>query len=425
MPKTFRDAIAISKELGIQYIWIDSLCIIQDSASDWAYEAARMASVYLGALVTIAAVWGSNGTCGCFHDHQPSLRISIDEKRKTGTHITNSTHHMFLRHHPESKRYLAEAVLNTRAWTLQEIVLSRRTIFFAEDQMYWYCTSLYKSEDGLDSVQAVADGALNLPSLGPVARQGGQSKDMLYESWQVTMKSYSARNLTNGGDKFAALAGITEFFSGLVDDEAVAGLWKGDLGRGLMWQVPVNRHGKKDRDVIAKLNVPSWSWAKMEGRVDLSVSDTEICVEALDSSVKWDGLPMTSKIVDAFIRGRGRTLRILEVQKMKDEVCFCLESRRVTFQVEGGETRNCKVYLRMDECTEETEKDLRFLLVRFNDIKDKRKSDNSVTDIAGLVVTPAGSTHPNSTFRRLGVGDIPIFPWELYEQIPLADFTLI
>jgi hypothetical protein len=425
MPKTFRDAIVITKELGIQYIWIDSLCIIQDSASDWAYEASRMASVYLGALVTIAAVWGSNGICGCFHDHQPSLRISIDEKRKNGTHITNSTHHMFLRPHPESRRYLAEAILNTRGWTLQEIVLSRRTIFFARDQMYWYCTSLYESEDGLDSIQAVADVSLSLPSLGPVARQGDQSKDMLYESWQVTMKSYTARNLTNEGDKFAALAGITEFFSDLVGDEAVAGLWKGDLGRGLMWQVPVGRHGKKDRDVIAKLNVPSWSWAKMEGQVDLSVSDTEMCVEALDATVKWDKLPMTSKIVHACIRGRGRILQILEVQKTTDEVCFCLRSRHVTIQIGGGETRNCKVYWHMDECMEEMEKDLRFLLVRFNDIKDTRKSDKSVTDIAGLVVAAAGSTHPNSTFQRLGAGEITAFPRALYEQIPLVDFTLI
>ncbi|KAF1845056.1 HET-domain-containing protein [Cucurbitaria berberidis CBS 394.84] len=425
MPKTFRDAIMITKELEIQYIWIDSLCIIQDSVSDWEHEAAQMASVYLGALFAVAAVWGTDGTCGCFHDHQPSLRISIDEKRKTDTHITEETHHMYLRPFPEGKRHLAEAVLNTRAWTLQEIVLSRRTIFFAEDQMYWYCTSLYESEDGLDSVQAVADTALNLPSLGPVARHGNQSKDMLYESWQVTMKSYSARHLTKGGDKFAALAGITEFFGGLVEDKAVAGLWKGDLGRGLMWQVPVGEHGKMDRDVVAKLSVPSWSWAKMKGQVDTSVADTEMCVQNLDPAVVWEKLPMTSKIQYAYIRGRGRTLKILEVQKEPDEACFCLGSRRVTVQVDACEAWNCNVYWRMDECTEEIEKDLSFLLVRFNDVRDKRKSDESVTEIEGLVIAAAGDTHSDYTFRRIGAGQVIGFPWALYKKIPLADFTLI
>jgi hypothetical protein len=134
MPKTFQDAIVTTKEFGIEFIWIDSLCIIQDSPSDWEYEAARMASVYSGATCTIAAVWGMNGTCGCFRDHCPTLRISIDEQRIVGTHITHRAHEMYLRPQPKSQKYLREAVLNTRAWTLQEIVLSRRVILFAEDQ---------------------------------------------------------------------------------------------------------------------------------------------------------------------------------------------------------------------------------------------------------------------------------------------------
>jgi hypothetical protein len=425
MPKTFRDAIMVTKELGIQYIWIDSLCIIQDSASDWAYEAARMASVYIGALFTIAAAWAPNGTFGCFHAHQPSLRISIDEQRKTGTHSVHTTHQMYLRPVPQGRKDLGEAILNTRAWTLQEIVLSRRTLFFAKDQMYWYCTSLYSSEDALESVQEVAETALNLPSLGPVARHGGQSLDMLYESWQVTMKSYSARNLTHSGDKFAALAGITDFFRGLVRDEAVAGLWKGDLGRGLMWQVPVSVHGKIDTDGVVKLGVPSWSWAKIKGQADLSVADTEICVESLEASVEWSGVPMTSKIEYAYVKGKGKVLSILDVQKEVGEKCFCLGGRRVTVRGEGGGMCNLKVYWHMDECKGILETDNRLLLVRFAKNGVDKWSNESVTDIGALVVTPVENTHADCTFRRVGMGDIAGFPRSLFEEIPLTDFTLI
>lgn len=424
MPKTFQDAILVTQQLGINYIWVDSLCIIQDSASDWANEAARMASVYSGALFTIAAVWGSNGTCGCFHDRLPPLTITIHEKRKIGTHITNATGHMYLRPVPEPRRYVGEAILNTRAWTLQEIVLSRRTILFAEDQMYWFCTSLYESEDGLESMDPVPAPALNLPSLGPVARNGDQSKDLLYESWQITMNSYSSRNLTKGKDKFAALAGITEFFGSVIEDEAVAGLWKGDLGRGLMWKVPAGKHGEKDEEVAASLGVPSWSWVKVKGPVDTSVADTKLCAEDLDAIVKWDGLPMTSRIVDGIVRGKGRILKITEVEKTGDEECFCLGARNIAIEGQEGNDQSFKVYWYMDECTDAVEADLSFLLVRFNDIKDV-KWETTAREVAALIVARMENSQDVPTFRRVGVGDIIELPQTLYQQAPSTDFRLI
>ena len=424
MPKTFQDAIVTTKEFGIEFIWIDSLCIIQDSPSDWAYEAARMASVYSGATCTIAAVWGMNGTCGCFRDHCPTLRISIDEQRVIGTYITHRTHEMYLRPQPKSQKYLREAALNTRAWTLQEIVLSRRIILFAEDQMYWHCTSLYESEDSLDSVTDITGTSLHIPSLGAVARHGEQSKDMLYESWQTTMKSYSLRQLTNGGDKFAALAGITEFFGGVLADEAVAGLWRRDLGRGLMWQIPVNRHCAIDQDAVERLNMPSWSWLKIKGEADPSVADTRLCVQNLDAQVKWEGLSMTSKIQNSSITGKGRILEIAAIHKEDEYGCFCSISR-VTLQIGRKETMTCKVYWRMDGCTGVLPATLQFLCIRFTDIDNVRRSDESVAEIDGLVLTPSGSSQANLSFRRLGAGAISGFPLAHYEELQLREFELV
>ncbi|KAH4111796.1 hypothetical protein HBI46_095720 [Parastagonospora nodorum] len=391
MPKTFQDAIVTTKEFGIEFIWIDSLCIIQDSPSDWEYEAARMASVYSGATCTIAAVWGMNGTCGCFRDHCPTLRISIDEQRIIGTHITHRAHEMYLRPPLKSRKYLREAVLNTHAWTLQEIVLSRRIILFAEDQMYWHCTSLYESEDSLDSVTDMAGTSLDIPSLGAVARNGEQSKDMLYESWQTTMKSYSLRQLTNGGDKLAALAGITEFFGGVLADEAVAGLWRRDLGRGLMWQIPVNRQCAIDQDAVKRLNIPSWSWLKIKGEADPSVADTRLCVQSLDAQVNWQGLSITSQIRNSFITGKRRILGIMAIHKEDECDCFCSISR-VTLQIGRREAMMCKVYWRMDECTRVLPAALHFLCIRFTDIDNVQRSDELVAGIDELVITPFSSS---------------------------------
>ncbi|OCK80553.1 HET-domain-containing protein, partial [Lepidopterella palustris CBS 459.81] len=261
MPKTYCDAITTTRKLGIQYLWIDSLCIIQDDTKDWEQEAARMASIYEGAQVTIAAAWGKNGESGCFREYHPSMVVEVQEQNDSGEYATGQIPKLYLRPYPNSERYLRDAPLNSRAWTLQEIILSRRTIIFAQNQMYWHCTSLYESEDGLESVPNVAETALPLPPLGSAIRTVMPSYE-LYDSWQTMIQGYSARSLTRPGDKFAALAGVTQMFRGVVKDEPLAGLWKNDLYRGLLWQVPPSMHGILDLEAVRALNIPSWSWAK-------------------------------------------------------------------------------------------------------------------------------------------------------------------
>lgn len=61
LPNTFQDAIAVTRMLGLRYIWIDSLCIIQNDAQDWEREAAKMALIFESAYLTIAATAASNG----------------------------------------------------------------------------------------------------------------------------------------------------------------------------------------------------------------------------------------------------------------------------------------------------------------------------------------------------------------------------
>lgn len=72
LPPLFQDAIIITRQLGLRYLWIDSLCIIQDSLRDWETEAAKMASIYQNSYVTISATDASNGSAKC---------LQIGEKR--------------------------------------------------------------------------------------------------------------------------------------------------------------------------------------------------------------------------------------------------------------------------------------------------------------------------------------------------------
>ena len=71
LPQTFKDAIHITRKLGYHYIWIDSLCVLQDDQDDWAYESSTMNSIYSNSILTIAALWGHDSDWGCFSEREP------------------------------------------------------------------------------------------------------------------------------------------------------------------------------------------------------------------------------------------------------------------------------------------------------------------------------------------------------------------
>lgn len=130
LPLTFKDAVTATRALGVSYLWIDSLCIIQDDDDDWLKEAGRMEDVFSSAYVTIAATSATSSTDGFLGN------------RGTRPCVTFQT--------PDGPVYLSQAIddfrtdvekgiLNTRGWVFQERALSRRIIHFTSTQIYWEC----------------------------------------------------------------------------------------------------------------------------------------------------------------------------------------------------------------------------------------------------------------------------------------------
>jgi len=132
LPRTFRDAVRITLALGVPYLWIDSLCIIQDDAQDWSSESGRMEDVFSSAYCTIAASSAPSSLAGFLGPREPRPCLRVASSRGT-FYICKAI--------DDFQRDVAESVLNRRGWVLQEWALSRRTIHFTSTQVYWECGS--------------------------------------------------------------------------------------------------------------------------------------------------------------------------------------------------------------------------------------------------------------------------------------------
>ena len=139
-PATFRDAITISRRLGIEHLWIDSLCIIQDSASDWLEQSRQMKQVYSNATVTLVAEASEDTHSGIFKSANAGRAkpIHIPVHDSTGNYQGS----LYLQNNAQAigvRGCYAPGPLSCRAWALQEDVLSQRILRYASDQLFWSC----------------------------------------------------------------------------------------------------------------------------------------------------------------------------------------------------------------------------------------------------------------------------------------------
>ncbi len=144
LSKNFQEAIYVTRQLGVNYLWVDSLCIVQDDHEDWDLEARRMAAIYEGAYCTIAATAAKDGTGGFFVPHQAQnlVRLPCRPNDEYSGHIYFGTKDK------SAVKRMFQGPLNARGWVLQEHIFSRRLIHFAADQTYWECDKHFRCEDG-------------------------------------------------------------------------------------------------------------------------------------------------------------------------------------------------------------------------------------------------------------------------------------
>ncbi|KAK4493612.1 hypothetical protein PRZ48_015279 [Zasmidium cellare] len=302
LPQSFKDAIKCARAIGVDHVWIDALCIVQDDLSDWQRESAKMRDIYGNAVLLVVADSAPNAAAGFVGARPPEKAgIALEE------HDGHDTHEFVVRVPMEH----APGYTASRAWCLQEMVLARRCVIFSSDEMRWECNSLVTCECGANGSPFVVDVDVRRPYAdflaqyhlvestketlrdfeeenstssritvcdvmpdiasrsAPVQRpfQGFDSNEDVYNDWRLrVINTFTGMQLTRPTDRLPALSGFASLVGGRLATRYLAGLWLDDLPLGLLWYVHRNDRILSLPDPAPdKYYGPSFSWVSVDG----------------------------------------------------------------------------------------------------------------------------------------------------------------
>ena len=381
LPQAFSDAIQIALGLGLRYVWIDSLCIIQGDFADWERESPKMAQVYSNAHLTVSASCALNPSEGCFprarmFEYTPMDNLSTGAKERwhhqnfipvqTSISFRQPSKLFFNKSWmPPSeidaptvyrvgnfgRKYdpLAFESLSSRAWTLQERLLSPRVLHFTKEQMYWECKRCFMSEDGtrFDPTTFSLDAVIHTHDLNqapedqlywsfvPEANLPTEESGRFKGGWLSIVPDFSKRRLTDPNDKLPALSGLASIIASRTGDTYLCGLWKRHIYQDLCWRVDrspmvegdlkirdirlepdrdINTPGHREvgiilRDDSQELEIkrssqraPSWSWASMDAPVLFEqLQADKIVAKLINHEVRPSGNDKFGRVSSGFL----------------------------------------------------------------------------------------------------------------------------
>ncbi|KAM5341826.1 hypothetical protein ACJ41O_014857 [Fusarium nematophilum] len=302
LPQTFRDFVEVARRFRVRFIWIDSLCIIQDSIQDWESEAPKMRDVYCGSVCNVAASACSDPESGMFRSRNAAdVRPGLVEASIT---LSGGPQRYRIFDKSYWQRHLSDGSLHSRAWVFQETYLAPRVLYLAGRQILWECLTEHKCE-GFPLGIPLHESPKKIDSLLATTQTPSSSGNMSYESvnlWIDMVASYSRCELTRSEDKLWAFSGIAKLFQETSGGEYLAGLWKSRLLELLDWRV----YEPKAR-LSSAYRAPSWSWASIDGPVKPKRPHNRYnhVVEVLEAKAEPRGGDALGGISDAFLRLKG------------------------------------------------------------------------------------------------------------------------
>ncbi|KAF2222159.1 heterokaryon incompatibility protein-domain-containing protein [Elsinoe ampelina] len=285
-PQVIKDAIDLTRRLGIRYLWVDSCCIVQDSERVWKRNAQHMDMIYGNAAVTICAADGSTA-----HDGLHALQT---DKRSKDQHIRRVAPGVRLMVSHLAETAIKTTTWNKRAWTFQERLLSKRCLIFAEGRVFFQCPSSTMLEDIIAEPRG-RGWSLDLVNVPSQLTRDLKSRPFFVYTQCIGL--YSARQLTKEEDILAAFTGVENMLSRYLNGPLAFGLPTSHFDLALLWDSisPAKRRwvteGKQDELSRKRSEFPSWSWcgwsdAKMVYKTEL-MQDVEGDVHSWLTEHTW------------------------------------------------------------------------------------------------------------------------------------------
>lgn len=275
LPQTFRDGILIARELEIGYMWIDSLCIIQEGDADANKdsEIAKMGSIYSNAVITIAAIAAENSAGGCFkQDTWPDVCLLVNDN-KHGEYLLGARILDMKGIVDSAKDFEKSFPLLKRGWVLQERLLSPRLLQCNYGEFAFECLQFSQCECRSHSITPHLGTTFsrydkynfsrrkNLFDQRKGARDSRKYQALMY--WKGVVRTYMQLQLTDTSDAFPAIAGLAQYLSQFIGSDYVAGLWEDYMTSELLWFCRPIKHKAPPKPRPFDTTAPSWSWASV------------------------------------------------------------------------------------------------------------------------------------------------------------------
>ncbi|RMZ91235.1 hypothetical protein DV736_g1521, partial [Chaetothyriales sp. CBS 134916] len=289
---TFRDAVDVAARLQVPFLWIDSLCIVQNDDNDKQREISAMQNIYSNALINLSATSADNSNGGLTSSYEIHPRILWTYWGENGTPRRYRVIDLSF-----WRRRVMETAINFRGWVLQERVLAPRVLHFGFDQLLWECCDLAAAEEFPRGIPSTFFGSHpNFKQRASILLQSeldpsSGANDCLgvtaatyyrfHNMWQRLVELYGDSELTKPEDKLPAISGLARaIHKQLGGDVYIAGLWRRSLVSDLLWRVNSARRRirgttpdgpyEKTWDTAQQAvsyRAPSWSWASVDAEL--------------------------------------------------------------------------------------------------------------------------------------------------------------
>ncbi|KAJ4258107.1 hypothetical protein NW762_008247 [Fusarium torreyae] len=274
LPPTFKDAILATRKLGLEYIWIDAVCIVQDDSQDWAREVSNLHSIFSHAELTMSGLLTKSTAQALYQPRSARtvcpLPIKLWKKKNGRKSYESGVIYcdVLLRHwllHEEQKHVDFNGMLLSRGWVVQEHFLSPRILYFGKNMLHWEC--LCRQALGADPAEELP---ISLPGWQKIRDRRETKKELLktpldsrseaLRIWWQQVESYTQNGFFRETDRMAAFWGFSKFMEHLLNSGFVGGiLWGEHLGASLCWH-PGSR-------ISEESVLPSWTWMNIKGPV--------------------------------------------------------------------------------------------------------------------------------------------------------------